>query len=371
MADLAVEVPDESLVTIDVSDAPDLLEKEAPKTPETEGGVAAKETPAADTKKPVTPALADTQVVTDPTEALKAAVKAAEDARKAAEAQAVAERQRATEALSLAERRAQDAAAAREEAAERQLAIITQGIDSASREIAAYQEEQARALEAGEFKKVSEIQVKMAKAAATLDRLEDAKVTFEANKAAAPTTEGRVEEQPTTARSPFENYLVQNKFSPKAESWLRTHPECAPAVVGGNPAKHAAMMAGHYEALAKGLVEGSDEYFQTIEEKAGYRQPVVPVPTPKVEDVVDNPTPKPKPKQAQPSAPVSREAPDAGGKVVSRDVRLNKDQQEAALLSWPQQQGEDVDAWRKRAFGKYARSYLELQAEGKIGRTYV
>lgn len=361
-SDPIIEVEDESLVTIDVSDNPDLVEKEVENT-----GVAAKGTEESGQKKPAAPVLADTQVVTDPTEALKAAVATSEAARKAAEAQAVAERQRATEALSLAERRAQEATAAREETADRELAIITNGIDSATREIAAYQEEHSRALEAGEFKKASEIHVKISKAAAALDRLENAKNNFEARKTATPTTEGKVvDTEATTARTPFERYLVSNNFSPRAESWLRAHPDCAPAQVGGNSTKHAAMMAGHYEALAKGLAEGSDEYFNTIEEKAGYRTPVAPA----VKDADPEPQPKPKPR-AQPSAPVSRDAPDAQGRPTSRDVRLNKDQQEAALISYPQQQGEADDAWRKRAFGKYARAFVELTAEGKLGRTYV
>lgn len=362
----SVEVPDESLVTIDVTDAPELAEKE---TPETKGVAAGgeeegKEAPA----KKTTPVHTDTQVVTDPTEALRAAVKTAEDARKAAEAQALAERQRADEARALADRRAQEAAAAHETAQDRQLAIITQGIDSATRELTAYQDDHTRLLEAGEFKKASEVQVKMAKAAAALDRLEDAKANFEAKAAAAAETKTETTEA-TTARTPFENYLVQNRFSPRAESWLRAHPECAPAEIGGNPSKHAAMMAGHYDAKAKGLAEGSDDYFRVIEEHAGYRQPVQQK-TVTTEEAEEAPAVKPKPKP-QVAAPVTREAPDAAGRPTQRDVKLNKDQQEAALLSWPQQQGEDTDAWRKRAFGKYARSFLELQAEGKIGRTYV
>ena len=365
--DPVIEVPDESLVTIDVSDNPELIESESEKKATETPGIAAKAEPE---KKVAAPVLPDTQVVTDPSEALKAAVKTAEEARRAAEAQAIAERQRADEARSLAERRGQEVNAALEQAQDRELAIITNGIDSANRELAAYQDEHSRALEGGEFKKASELQVKMSKAAAALDRLEDAKANFEARKTAAPTTEGKVtaDTEATVARTPFERYLVSNNFSPRAESWLRAHPDCAPAQVGGNSAKHAAMMAGHYDALAKGLTEGSDEYFQTIEEKAGYRTPVVT--TPAVKDPEPEPQPKPKAK-AQPSAPVSRDAPDASGKVVSRDVRLNKDQQEAALLSWPQQQGEADDAWRKRAFGKYARAYVELSAEGKLGRTYV
>lgn len=362
----SVEVPDESLVTIDVTDAPELAEKETPKA---DGVAAAEEGKEAPAKK-TTPVHTDTQVVTDPTEALRAAVKTAEDARKAAEAQAVAERQRADEARALADRRAQEAAAAHETAQDRQLAIITQGIEGATREVGAYQDELSRALEAGEFKKVAEVQAKLSKAAAALDRLEDAKANFEAKVAAAAETKTETTEA-TSARTPFENYLVQNRFSPKAESWLRAHPECAPAEIGGNPSKHAAMMAGHYDAKAKGLAEGSDDYFRVIEEHAGYRHPVqTQTKTTTAEEAEEAPAVKPKPKP-QVAAPVTREAPDAAGRPTQRDVKLNKDQQEAALLSWPQQQGEDTDAWRKRAFGKYARSFLELQAEGKIGRTYV
>ena len=246
--DPVIEVPDESLVTIDVSDNPELIEKEPEKKATETPGIAAKAEPE---KKVAAPVLPDTQVVTDPSEALKAAVKTAEEARRAAEAQAIAERQRADEARSLAERRGQEVNAALEQAQDRELAIITNGIDSANRELVAYQDEHSRALESGEFKKASELQVKMSKAAAALDRLEDAKANFEARKTVTPTTEGKVvDTEATVARTPFERFLVSNNFSPRAESWLRAHPDCAPAQVGGNSAKHAAMMAGHYDALA-------------------------------------------------------------------------------------------------------------------------
>ena len=364
--DPIIAVEDESLVTIDVSDNPELIEKEVDKKEETPG-IAAKEGNGGQ-KAPVTPALPDTQQVVDPTEALKAAVVTSEAARRVAEAQAATERQRADEARSLAERRAQEANAAREETADRELAIITNGIDSANRELTAYQDEHSRALEGGEFKKASELQVKMSKAAAALDRLEDAKANFEARKTVTPTTEGKVTDtEATVARSPLDQYIFQNNLAPKAESWIRAHPETIHPRFGGNPTKYNAVMSGHHEALQKGFTEGSDEYFQLIEEKAGYRTPVA---APAVKDADPEPQPKPKAK-VQPSAPVSRDAPDAQGRPTSRDVRLNKDQQEAALLSWPQQQGEADDAWRKRAFGKYARAYVELSAEGKLGRTYV
>ena len=378
MADAEVELSEDGVVTVDVGDLG------LPATPEPEPVVEVTEPVA-----PKQPRQTKQAAVDEATAALSQAVKTAEDARKtaedarrAAEATALSERQGREAAQRLAEQRAHEAKTYREQAENHELTIITSGIETASRELETYQDEYARLMEAGEFVKASSINTKVAKAAAALDRLEDAKLSYESG--ARKTAPQAAEPQPA-AQSAFEQYV--SGFAPQAQAWLRAHPDCVPSNVGGDPTKNAKMMAGHYDAMARNIAPNSEEYFRTIEEHTGHRQPVVPATpvsaaaevTPAgTEPVVPaKPKPAPAPRQAQPSAPVSRDAPAANGAPVMQSVRLTPQQQEIALVSAsprqiPQANGttiQESDAeFRKRAFGQYARELVAATAEGKIGR---
>jgi len=278
----------------------------------------------------------------------------------AAEATALAERRRADNATQLAQQREQEAKQARESAENTELALITTGVDNATRELASAEEELERALEAGEFKKAAQAQTKVSKAASALDRLETAKAAYESG-ARKPTTEGRVE-APQTHLTPFEQYV--SSFAPAAQAWLRAHPDCVPANVGGNTTSNAKMMKGHYAALAEGAEPNSPDYFRIIEETAGYRQPTsLAAETVEAGEEEVAPKPKPAPKRlAQPSAPVTRDPPSATGVPrTTRTVSLTKDQQDAAKMSFPQ-------LTPQQAFAQYARNLVELEAEGKLGR---
>ena len=358
-----VDLEEEGVVTVDVSDKPELATVEgvdADETTEKPVAIEAAAEPKPKEKKTKTPRVKPTPE-SEATQALKQAVQTAEDARRAAEQTAQAAIQRADAATRVAQSKEQEALSYKDQADARQLDIITTGIESSEREVTAYQQELQRAYEAGEFKTASETQVKLSKATARLDRLQDAKENLETT-IAKKTTEGKVEVQPQiqTQTDPFEQYI--SGFAPRAQSWLRAHRDCAPAQVGGNPTKNASMMAGHWDALAKNIQEGSDEYFRVIEEHAGYRTPVEA--EAEEEEVVET---KPAAKQkltAQPSAPVSREVPSAtNGQVprTTRSVTLTKEQQEAAKMSFPHLEP-------AKAFAIYARNLLELEAEGKMGR---
>ena len=347
-----VEVEEDGVVTVDVTDQPDLAVPEGEEAViEAEPKVAkpAKEKPAAK------PNAADEAAA-----ALTQAVKTADDGRKAAEATALAERRAREEAQRLAEQRGQEAAGYREQAENSQLTIINSGIETATREVESYRAESERAMEAGEFSKATAAQAKMAKAAAALDRLEDAKINFEAGAKKMPTTEGRVEAPVGPTLSAFERYV--SDFTPQAQAWLRAHPECVPAGVGGDATKNAKMMAGHYDAIAKGYSLNSSEYFQTIEEHTGHRAPVSAAAAVKLagEEPEVQPAAKPKPRMAQPSAPVSRDPPNGPNRTV-RSVTLTREQQEAAKMSFPHLPPD-------KALAQYARNLIELEAEGKMGR---
>jgi hypothetical protein len=345
--DAVIELEDEGVVTIDIGGDPDL----AAAADDLAGGavVSTKEKPGATVvQRASKPSAADEAAAV-----LTQSLKTAEEGRRAAEATANAERQaRANTERTLAQRD-QEAKELRESAATAELQTITTGIENATRSVDALTGEVERAAEAGDFKAQAVAQAKLARAAAALDRLEVDKATFESRKPA-PTTEGRVAESPGT---PFERYVAG--FQPKAQTWLRAHPECVPAEVGGNATKNASMMAGHYAALAKGLPEGGEDYFRVIEEHTGHRDPV------SIAGEVTAPKPQPQRRPA-PSAPPSRDTEPTGAHTKS--VRLTPQQQEVALFSYTIKPGETEPAWKARAFGTYARELVAAQAEGKIGR---
>lgn len=353
-----IDGEDDGTVLIDVTDQPELaLDDGAPAAAAPAAAPAPKQKPAA--AKPAAGA------VDEAAAALTRSLATAEAERTAALETAAAERRRADAASQTLTAREQELAGYRETVESQELSIITTGLDTATRDMATAKAELRAAHEAGDFDKVADAQEKLAIAAADRGRLQDAKATFEANLGKKPaTTEGRVEAQPA-APSAFEQYVAG--FTPAAQAWLRAHPECVPAQVGGNAKKNAAMMKGHYAAIEDGLTPNSAEYFQKIEETAGYRQPVSAAANITLvggdEGPTAEPAPKPKPQQrAQPAAPVSRDPPAANGQPrTTRSVTLTRDQQEAAKISFPQLSTKDANAM-------YARNLVELEAEGKLGR---
>lgn len=354
--DAVIELEDDGVVTVDVGGDADL----AAAADELAGGevVTTKEKPVA-AQRASKPSAADEAAAV-----LTQSLKTAEAGRAAAEATAIAERQARERTQQTLAQRDQEAKELRETAASAELQTITTGIENATRAVEAATADIERLAEAGDFKGQAAAQAKLAKASAALDRLETDKAGYESG-ARKPSTEGRVVEQHTQV-DPFERYVSQ--FAPKAQTWIRAHRECVPTQVGGNATKNSLMMAGHHEALAKGLVEGSDDYFKVIEEKTGYRESVSAAA--EVTIAGEEPAPRPKPAAQQrrpaPSAPPSRDSEATGAQTKS--VRLTPQQQEVALMSAGQKPGESEDAFRVRAFGAYARELVKAQAEGKIGR---
>lgn len=283
-----------------------------------------------------------------------------EDARRAAEATAANERTLREQAQTQATQARQEAEQYRDQATNNELAIIENGIVSATSQIDSLQEEYTRAAEAGEFAKMATIQTKLSKAAAALDRLETSKASFDARRPA--TTEGRVEAPVAPQTNVTEQYLSQ--FAPTAQTWLRQHPDCLPSQFGGDAVKNSRMMAGHYGALAQNIAPNTTEYFKYLDDHIGVQPTVQTVAVAsKAAEVVQAEAPR-APKPVQTSAPPSRDTDTTRGQQPRniREVRLTKDQQEMARVSFPHLP-------ENQAFGQYARNLLELEAEGKIGRS--
>jgi len=290
----------------------------------------------------------------DATKVLQAAVDNEKKLRAAAEQTATNARQQADQERNARLTREQELDRTRQALEQRELSVIEAGIEGATREIAATQKELAAALAAGEFEKVAEVQTRMSKATAALDRFEGKKADFESSqqsKIESSSEAAPVQSQPT----PFERYVAG--MEPAAQTWLRAHPECAPAAVGGKGDMNAKMMRGHYDALSQGFSPNSENYFRVIEESTGFRKPEA-----VAEEEVAQEQPRPKQRQAQPSAPPSRDPPGSQQTGSTRTVRLSKDEQEAARISFPNLEP-------SKAFAEYARNKVILDSEGKLGRT--
>jgi hypothetical protein len=357
ITDKLVELPDESVIDVDVSDNPDLATAEDDKTPP-----GATEPPK---KTPVQQPVDDGS-----SETLAALQKRIEDNDKAAreriqraEQTAEQERQARLRSEQAAREREQ---VSQEETAQREMALITQGIESATGQLESLEEELARLNEAGEFAKAAKVQTKISRTAAQLDRLESEKASFEANigQRRTPTHEGAVTRQETaTPQAAFDQYL--SGFVPAAANWIRNHPECAPPQVGGSSQSHAKMMAGHYDALAQNVELNSPDYFRIIEEHTGHRQKAAPEGGDRNNNNNannNNQQRQPTQRKPLPSAPPTREVPGSNTPGRTRQVRLSKEQQEAALLSFPHMKPQE-------ALAAYARNLVELEAEGKMNRT--
>lgn len=355
--DAVIELAEEGVVTVDIGGDPDLAAAADELADEV---VTAKEKPAVVQQRTSKPSAADEAAAV-----LTQSLRTAEEGRKAAEATALAERQRAeTAQRTLAAREAENSEL-QQTASEARLASLTSGIETATREVETLTAELERAGEAGDFKAQAVANAKLAQVAARKDRLEADRAAFE-TAPKKPSTEGRVVAVPAVPA--FDKYVAN--FAPRAQTWLRAHSECVPAEYGGNATKNSTMMAGHFEALAKGIQEGSDAYFQHLEEKTGYRDPVSTAG--EVTLAGDKPVqqqrtvPQVTQRRPQPAAPPSRDSEATGGNA--RSVRLTPQQQEAAMFSATIRAGETEDAFKARALGSYARELVRAQAEGKIGR---
>lgn len=256
-----------------------------------------------------------------------------------------------------------------EESTQREIALLTQNIEATSAQLESLQDELARQNEAGEFKAAAATQGKIARTAAALDRMENEKTTFEAQAGQRrPTHEGAVtplvqpggqrtqQQPPANAAEALERWL--GTLDPPAAKWIREHPECAPVNLGGTKSGYAKMMAGHWAAEEAGLETNSPEYFKMIEERTGHRKPEAQPGGQRRQQPAGQ-------RRVIPGAPPSREAP--GGANTpgrTRQVRLSKQQQEHALLSFPHMEPQ-------KALAEYARNLVELEADGKMGRTNV
>jgi len=238
------------------------------------------------------------------------------------------------------QRRLQEAdrqiAAARQRAieAENEVAVVKTGavstvIDSLLKDQDAARRDYKAAMEAGDYDKASDAQVRISTSAAELVEAKRGKLELEAaaraprREAAQPAFQDNVE---TVARA---------MGSQRSADWVRRHPE---HVVNG--ALSPAVLSAHYSAVSNNLAPDSEEYFAYVDRSLGGARAA-----PVQQETSRAPT----------AAPVARDVAQSPGAPRPGTVRLTAS--EVATAKALDMSLED-----------YARHKRTLQDEGKIGR---
>jgi hypothetical protein len=184
-------------------------------------------------------------------------VQAETDGRRQAEERERRERAAATQARADADAARKDSAGSQRVALDNAIATTTAALDSAE---AAY----AAAFDAGKAMDAAKAQRMMAEAAAQLHQLNAGKQALEDEEAAAKRTPPRNDVQPTEQEA-FDTHVRNMRLPPRAERWIRDHPEY---VKDDN--KRALLMRAHHFAQADGYVFDSDAYYRFLDEKLGH-----------------------------------------------------------------------------------------------------
>jgi hypothetical protein len=370
MPDPAFNIADDSVVEIDLPDDFD-PNTDKPTVNEVSGAQAApppqQELPLALPPEPQRPSVDDAAAI------LQRTLEEERNKRIAAEQRASGESQARLQAERLAQQREHEVQELRTSSAAGRMRETLQQLDSTKAAMQSAKAAYTAAHEAGDAGKLADAHEQMSMLGADIRMLQMRKNDLEAEVQ-------RVEREPAPqyqqyTGSPVEEYLSRLNLSPRAAQWLRTHPDCLPSQLGGNIEKNAAMLRADHLAKGYGIQVDSDDYYRVIEEETGYR--------PKMSQA-SQVTPAQSPGQAaQPAAPAqpqrapvpaarpSNEPPTPTPSPQRSTYRLDKSQQEHALISFPQNPGEDERDWHKRAFGHYTYNLNLLTKEGKMNRTHI
>lgn len=197
------------------------------------------------------------------------------------------------------------AAAANAAAADAQYDSVITGINACQGELDGYKEAIAKATADGDYGKVADLSVKIGRVSARMERLEDAKIQFEATRknGAPPQPAAGAPQQQTLdwnagwTQAGFEVFLQSR--TPASAAWLRKQPRFATDVAF----RKKVAGADTYIADTLGVQRDSPQYFGKLEELLGMKSATEPQPEPQ-------PQPQPAPAAAPAAAP-SRPAPAA------------------------------------------------------------
>jgi hypothetical protein len=310
----------------------------------------------AETEKP--PAEGDVKVTTeDPVAEAKAQFAKLEQERDAERARREQAEHIARAAHQTAESARREAESARSEIADSQLGGVSAGIAAAEAEATAAEQAYAAAMEAGNFAEAAKAQRRMSRAEAEGLRLTEAKNDIEARK-----VERRIEAdtrpqpQPQQIDDPVERLARQS--TQRTADWIRAHPDWI-----RDQKKAAKLTAAHWNAVAEGITQDSDAYFDYVETSVGLRSSdgVVPV---KAHTRRVSP----------PVAPVA--SGNSGASQGGQEVRLSKKEAEAATDGthiWNYEDPTGQRRWKKGdpiGIQEFARRKAAMIKQGQYDRSY-
>lgn len=236
-------------------------------------------------------------------------------------------------AINAANQRGEQLFLAHGEREQAQYDAVLNAIGAAESEATRAENDYAAALAAQDFAAAAQAQRRMSIATTRLVQLEDGKAAFEAR-------QGQEQPRPEPLRqAPVDPIEANPSLTRRQKDWFKTHRDDF-----ADQNKMADLGSAH-RAAVKLHPQDSDAYFQFIEERLGYRQPVA-----------AQADPEPEPRRSMPmSAPVTRESPSIStGRASPTRVELSPAQREAARFSGVSEV-------------EYARNFLRLQELKKQG----
>lgn len=287
----------------------------------------------------------------EPVEDLKQqleALKAGQAAEKAAAEAARAEAARHAADAKEANERAQKANA---DLSESNVSAIDSAIAAARAQADGFEKEQQAAFEAGDFAKASKMGREMAKAEATIGRLEEGKANLEVRRTEAPKAERQPQRESVPA-DPFEAAI--SGTGDLTKRWLRDHREYVT-----DPLKSAEASVAHQKAIRAGFAVDTQGYLDYCEDALGLKEaPVEP-----------RPARTERKASVMPGAPVSREGTPSGGQTSPTKVKLTAGEAQRATDGTLVHNFDDPNGKFKKGqvigIQEMARRKLIMQAEGR------
>jgi hypothetical protein len=244
----------------------------------------------------------------DVIKSLEAQIKAKDD-------QLASERQARAAAEAAAREKAAEASQAKAHSDQSYRDVVAGRIAEAKSHEERIKREMKQALEMGEHDRFTDLQMEAARIAARKLQYEDAKVELDRPKAEhVEKTEIRPGTHP---RDDVEAY-IQSIPSTKSQSWLRQHKECVT-----DPYLHSKVMYGHQEAIRKGIVADSPEYFAHLDQHMGYADVNDDDDGDEDGDEVEVATPQ---RKSMASAPPSRDSVRQTGQIAPGKYRLTREE---------------------------------------------
>lgn len=263
--------------------------------------------------------------------------------KRALEETAMAERQKRLYAEQHAIQRAQEAHHFRGEAASAEYNLLSTALSSVARERDNAKRELQRAMESGEWDKVTEAQDALSIANATLVQYERDRQAIDPNRNVQPTT-GRVAPPPPQQQvDPVEAFI--GSATPQTQSWLRQNRQFVQVDGRGIPKLDSRVMALHYAAESSGIQPDTPDYFRFIEERLQPQQQ------------------QQRKQGGSVAAPVYRDPPGSNGQ--GRNVRMTLTPEQAQFA---RESGDPKKTPREREIA-YWTNLQELKNEGRIGNT--